>query len=162
MAADDRRRREIHTRGSNSGLGRDDEPQPPFVFCISFLINKLLCSITSTSSYSPDTTVPLSDTDSLLLSCRVRLLNEIRLTKTNTPSYWRLASPVMTKISQGLCPPQIWRHTSTSLGRHAVKLIGWGRGTSDAGEDYWVCFVDLHIYSYYYYVHCQTMRLPIP
>lgn len=23
------------------------------------------------------------------------------------------------------------------MGGHAVKLIGWG--TSDAGEDYWVC-----------------------
>lgn len=51
------------------------------------------------------------------------------------------------------------------MGGHAVKLIGWG--TSDAGEDYWVCcFFFFFCRGYavgspYYYVHCQTMR-PVP
>jgi len=32
----------------------------------------------------------------------------------------------------------VYKHiTGGMMGGHAVKLIGWG--TSDAGEDYWVC-----------------------
>lgn len=32
----------------------------------------------------------------------------------------------------------VYKHiTGSQLGGHAVKLIGWG--TSDEGEDYWVC-----------------------
>lgn len=32
----------------------------------------------------------------------------------------------------------VYKHiTGYALGGHAVKLIGWG--TSDDGEDYWVC-----------------------
>ena len=32
----------------------------------------------------------------------------------------------------------VYKHvTGDALGGHAVKLIGWG--TSDDGEDYWVC-----------------------
>lgn len=32
----------------------------------------------------------------------------------------------------------VYKHvTGEEMGGHAVKLIGWG--TSDEGEDYWVC-----------------------
>lgn len=35
----------------------------------------------------------------------------------------------------------VYKHvTSGVMGGHAVKLIGWG--TSDDGEDYWVCLND--------------------
>jgi hypothetical protein len=39
----------------------------------------------------------------------------------------------------------VYKHiTGFALGGHAVKLIGWG--TSDEGEDYWVCWQFINLY----------------
>ena len=38
----------------------------------------------------------------------------------------------------------VYKHlTGEEMGGHAVKLIGWG--TSDEGEDYWVCSYIFHL-----------------
>lgn len=46
----------------------------------------------------------------------------------------------------------VYKHiTGDVMGGHAVKLIGWG--TSDDGEDYWVCWQFLYLNNFYIYDH---------
>jgi hypothetical protein len=44
------------------------------------------------------------------------------------------------------------------MGGHAVKLIGWG--TSDDGEDYWVCVNNTISFSRFH-VHCFSYNISI-
>ena len=53
----------------------------------------------------------------------------------------------------------VYKHiTGDVMGGHAVKLIGWG--TSDDGEDYWVC-VNNTISFFRFHDHCFSYDISI-
>lgn len=58
----------------------------------------------------------------------------------------------------------VYKHiTGDVMGGHAVKLIGWG--TSDDGEDYWVCWQFLYSNNFYsndYITYWDHVRDNIP
>jgi len=52
----------------------------------------------------------------------------------------------------------VYKHiTGSALGGHAVKLIGWG--TSDEGEDYWVCWQYINLFLILDNKTCKYMLL---